>query len=95
MAAIGVLTMELRIEQAHSLKEKRHVVKSLRDRLRNKFNISVAEIEDQDLHNSAVVAAVTVSSSRVFASQVLEAVEKEAAGLLGSMLLRAGVEWIE
>jgi uncharacterized protein YlxP (DUF503 family) len=37
MATIGVLTLELRIEEAHSLKEKRHVVKSLKERLRGKF----------------------------------------------------------
>ncbi len=47
MAVVGVLTMELRIEHAQSLKEKRHVVRSLNDRLRNKFNVSVVEIDDQ------------------------------------------------
>jgi uncharacterized protein YlxP (DUF503 family) len=94
MAAVGVLTMELRIEHAHSLKEKRHVVKSLKDRLRNKFNVSVAEIDDQDLHNSAVLAAVTVSSSREFAAKVLQSVEDESAGLLGPMLVRADIEWL-
>ena len=47
MASIGVLTLELRLENAHSLKEKRHVVKGLRDRLHNKFNVSVAEIDWQ------------------------------------------------
>jgi uncharacterized protein YlxP (DUF503 family) len=94
MAAIGVLTLELRIEHAHSLKEKRHVVKSLKDRLRHKFNVSVAEIDDQDLHNSAVVAAATVSSSRHFALKVLQAVENEASGLLGPMLVRADTEWL-
>lgn len=94
MAAIGVLTLELRIEHAHSLKEKRHVVKSLKDRLRHKFNVSVAEIDDQDLHNSAVLAAATVSSSRDFALKVLQAVEDEASGLLGPMLVRADTEWL-
>ena len=86
--------MELRIEQAHSLKEKRHVVKSLKDRLRGKFNVSVAEIEDQDLHNSAVIAVAVVSPSREFASQVLRAVEDEAAEQLGPMLIRVSVEWL-
>ena len=94
MAAVGVLTMEIRIEHAHSLKEKRHVVKSLKDRLRNKFNVAVAEIVDQDLHNSAVLAAVTVSSSREFAAKVLHSVEDEAASQLGPMLVRADVEWL-
>ena len=86
--------MEIRIEHAHSLKEKRHVVKSLRDRLRHKFNVSVAEIDDQDLHNSSVVAVATVSSSRSFAEKVLRAVEDEAASQLGPMLVRAELEWI-
>ena len=94
MAAIGVLTLELRLEHAHSLKEKRHVVKSLKDRLRHKFNVSVAEIDDQDLHNSAVMAAAVVSPSRAFAAKVLESVEAEAAALLGPMLIRVETEWL-
>jgi uncharacterized protein len=94
MAALGVLTLELRIEHAHSLKEKRHVVKGLRERLRGKFNVSVAEIDDMDLHNSAVIAAAIVSSSKPFAEKVLQSVEKEAASVLGPMLLRASTEWL-
>ena len=94
MAVVGVLTMELRIEHARSLKEKRHVVKSLKDRLRNKFNVSVAEIDDQDIHNSAVIAAVTVSSSKQFAAQILESVEAESASQLGPMLVRADLQWL-
>jgi uncharacterized protein YlxP (DUF503 family) len=94
MAVIGVLTLELKIDHAHSLKEKRHVVKSLKDRLRHKFNVSVAEIEDQDLHNSAVIAAATVSPSQPFAEKVLAAVEAEAAEQLGPMLIRANIEWM-
>jgi uncharacterized protein YlxP (DUF503 family) len=94
MAVVGVLTMELRIDHAHSLKEKRHVVKSLKDRLRHKFNVSVAEIGDQDLHNSAVLAAATVSSSRDFAAKVMQSVEDESAALLGPMLIRADLEWL-
>jgi uncharacterized protein len=94
MAVVGVLTMELRIEHAHSLKEKRHVVKSLIDRLRHKFNVSVAEIADHDLHNSAVIAAAMVSASRDFAEKVLRSVEDESSGLLGPMLIRADLEWL-
>jgi uncharacterized protein len=93
MAAVGVLTLELRIEHAHSLKEKRHVVKGLKDRLRGKFNVSVAEIDDMDLHNSAVLAVATVSSSRPFAEKILQAVERETADLTGPMLIRAEAEW--
>ncbi len=94
MAVVGVLTLELRIDDAHSLKEKRHVVKSLKDRLRHKFNVSVSEIEDQDVHNSAVIAAAVVSSSQSFAEKVLAAVEDEAADQLGPMLIRTNTEWM-
>jgi uncharacterized protein YlxP (DUF503 family) len=94
MAVVGVLTMELRIEHAHSLKEKRHVVRSLKDRLREKFNISIAEIDDMDIHNSAVLAAAVVSPSKEFAAKVLDAVEREAESQLGPMLLRADREWL-
>jgi uncharacterized protein YlxP (DUF503 family) len=95
MAAIGVLTLELRIESSHSLKEKRHVVQSLKDRLRHKFNVAVAEIDHQDLWQRATVAAVTVSSDRVNAEKVLLGVEEEAAGMVGPALVDATVEWIE
>ena len=94
MAAIGVLTLELRLEHSHSLKEKRHVVESLKDRLRHKFNVSVAEIDYQDLWQRSVVAAVTVSPDRPFAEKVLRAVEEEAAGMLGDGLVSASVEWM-
>jgi uncharacterized protein YlxP (DUF503 family) len=94
MASIGVLTLELRLENSHSLKDKRHVVKSLRDRLRNKFNVSVAEIDCQDLWQRAVVAAVTVSSDKVQAERILQSVEDETASLLGPALAGASVEWI-
>ena len=94
MAVIGVLTLELRLENSHSLKEKRHVVQSLKERLRNKFNVAVAEIDYQDLWQRAALAAVTVSSDRVHAENVLRSVEDEAASLLGQELVGATVEWI-
>ena len=69
MAAIGVLTLELRLEESHSLKEKRHVVQSLKARLRHKFNVAIAEIANQETWQRATLAAVTVSGDRVFAVQ--------------------------
>ena len=86
--------MELRIDHAHSLKEKRHVVRSLKDRLREKFNISIAEIDDMDLHNSAVLAAAVVSPSKDCAGRVLEAVERETESQVGPMLVRVDREWL-
>jgi len=94
MATIGVLTLELRLEHSHSLKEKRHVVQGLKERLRHKFNVAVAEIDGQDLWQRATLAAVTVSSSHDFAEKVLRSVEDEAAALLGAALADASVEWL-
>jgi hypothetical protein len=95
VATIGVLTLELRLAHAHSLKEKRHEVQSLKDRLRHKFNVAVAEIGHQDLWQRALVAAVTVSSDRQHAELVLRSVEREAAALLGPALAEATLEWLE
>ena len=95
MPSIGVLTLELRLDESHSLKEKRHVVKGLKDRLRHKFNVSVAEIDFQDLWQRGLIAAVTVSSDHGNAEQVLQSVESEAATILGPFLVVATVEWME
>lgn len=94
MATVGVLTLELQLENSHSLKEKRHVVQGLKDRLRHKFNVAVAEIEHQDLWQRAVVAAVTVASDHSYAEQILQSVEKEAVHVLGAELAMASVEWL-
>jgi uncharacterized protein len=94
MAAIGVLTLELRLENSHSLKDKRHVVEGLKTRLRHRFNVAVAEIDHQDLWQRAAVSAVTVSSDRVHAEKVLRAVEEEAFALLGAELAECTLEWL-
>jgi uncharacterized protein len=94
MPAIGVITFELRIDDAHSLKDKRHYVKSLKDRLRAKFNVAVAEIGEQDVWQHGIVAAVTVSPDQKYAEELLQAVEREAAALLGGILVDATVEWL-
>jgi hypothetical protein len=95
MPSIGVLTLEIQISDAHSLKDKRHVVKGLKDRLRSRFNVSVAEIDGLDTWQHSVVAAVTVSADRQRAETVLQRVERDAASLLGGMLVGSGVEWVE
>ena len=95
MPSIGVLTLELRLDDAHSLKDKRHTVKSLKDRLRSKFNVAVSEIDYQDLWQRSLISAVTVSGDHAHAEQVLQLVEREAAHLLGGMLVSSNVEWFE
>jgi uncharacterized protein YlxP (DUF503 family) len=87
-----VLTLELRIEDAQLQSE--HAVKGLKDRLRARFNVAVAEIDFEDVWQRALVAAVTVSSSRENAEKVLQAVEEDAANQLGGSLVGAATEWL-
>ena len=94
MPSVGVITFELRMSDAHSLKDKRHFVKGLKDRLRAKFNVAVAEIAYQDSWQQGLVAAVTVSPDQPFAEKVLQSVEREAASLLGPILVDVTVEWL-
>lgn len=94
MPSIGVIILELRLTEAHSLKDKRHHVKSLKDRLRAKFNVAVAEIDYQDLWQRGLIACVTVSASQPYAEQVLQNVEREAASLLGPLLVDVTTEWL-
>ncbi|HZS53518.1 MAG TPA: DUF503 domain-containing protein [Bryobacteraceae bacterium] len=94
MAVIGVLTLDIHVEGSHSLKEKRHVVKSLKDRLRERFNVSVAEIDFLDSWQNSIIAAVTVSNDRVRAEQVLQAAEAHAASVLGGALTGSNMEWL-
>ncbi len=63
MASVGLLTIALYVPGLTSLKEKRGVVKPLLARLRKDFNVSVAEIEDQDQLGHAVIAVAGVSAS--------------------------------
>jgi uncharacterized protein YlxP (DUF503 family) len=69
---IGLLTLHLAIPQAESLKDKRHALKSLIAHLRNGFNVSVAEVADQDAWRRATVAVTVVSGDTRVANRVLE-----------------------
>ena len=71
---IGVLQIELAIDQAYSLKEKRVVLNRLRDHVRRNFNVSFAEVEDNDIWNRACIAIVVVANQQRFANQVLSKV---------------------
>jgi len=75
---IAYLTLELRIEGAHSLKDKRQVVRSLKDKLRAGFNVSVAEIDNLDLWQLATIGIVCISGSRDYLEGLMRNVESAA-----------------
>ena len=88
---IAYLTLELRIEAAHSLKDKRQVLRSVKDRLRNSFNISIAEIEVTDLWQRATLGIVSISHSRDYLEGLMRNVEREAMKLANN----AGAEIVD
>lgn len=71
---MGICRLSLRVPENSSLKGKRQVVKSIIARLRNSFNVSVAEIDDNDLWQMATLGICTVSNDRRYTNQVLSKV---------------------
>jgi uncharacterized protein YlxP (DUF503 family) len=69
---IALLSLDVHIPEAHSLKDKRMVVRRLKDRLRSKFNIAVAEVEHQELWQRSQISVVTVGSDDSSVRQTLE-----------------------
>jgi len=71
---VGVLTIEIFVREATSLKRKRRVLKSLLDRLKAKFNIAVAEVGKQDAWQFSTIGVSTVSNESAHAHKILSAV---------------------
>ena len=69
---VGVCTVELYIPDGHSLKAKRQVLSSLKERLRAKFNISVAEVDEHELWQKAVLGIACVATEQAYVNQVLD-----------------------
>jgi uncharacterized protein YlxP (DUF503 family) len=91
---VGLLTLELHIPDAHSLKDKRQIVRSLKDRLRRHFNVAVAEMEYQDVWQRSIICVVTLSTAQQHVEESLQLVLKEADRLLGPVLINHVVEMI-
>lgn len=68
---VGLLTLRLLIHDAHSLKEKRHVVNSLLDRIRARWNVSAAQLDTHDRWNDALLGVSIVSNDQATANRVL------------------------
>jgi uncharacterized protein YlxP (DUF503 family) len=71
---VGTLRVELFISDGVTLKDKRRVLHSLLDRLRNRFNVAAAEVDKQDSRHAAVIGAACVSNSAAHASRVINSV---------------------
>lgn len=71
---IGIAAFELHIESAQSLKDKRTIVRSLRDRVRRRFEVSVAEVDLNDLHQRARMGVAVVSNKKREVTKMLDAI---------------------
>jgi uncharacterized protein YlxP (DUF503 family) len=95
---VAQLTLELRIEHAQSLKDRRQVVRSMKDQLRQGFNISIAEMDEAVTWQTATLGIVAISGSRSYLHQLVEEVERAArrmANELGAELADSYWEYVE
>jgi hypothetical protein len=90
---IGLLTVELHVPGARSLKDKRMVLRRLKDRLR-KFNVAVSEVEHHDLWQRAALAVVTVSPDQDHADRELGAAAAEIERVEPGLVVRQEVEFL-
>ncbi len=91
---VGVMTWELHLPESHSLKDKRQVLRSLKDRLRARFNVSTAETDHQELWQRAALTVAVVSTERAHAEQVLRDVDRLVAGAAGALVLNQSAAWM-
>jgi uncharacterized protein len=89
---VGLLTLDIRIPDAHSLKDKRQVLRSLKDRLRHRFNVAVAELEHHDNWQAAVIGIVTLADQPGFVEQSLRNVLEDCEQQLGRYLADHQIE---
>ena len=94
MTVVGLLSIELHIPGARSLKDKRMVLRSVKDRIK-KFNVALAEVDYQDLWQRCAFSVVTVSNDERHADQELAAVVNEIERLEPGLITRTEVEFLK
>jgi uncharacterized protein YlxP (DUF503 family) len=90
---IGLLTLDIHIPDAHSLKDKRLVIRSLKDRLR-RHNISIAECDHQELWQRSTIGIVAIASASGLLDQTLQTVLREAEDILERNLVQHQIEYL-
>lgn len=89
---LGTLHLRIRVEHSRSLKDKRQVFRSLKDRLGRRHNASLAEVAGHDSRQYGEIVVATVSSSPSRVAEVLERVRRDALSALGPSLLDADAD---
>jgi len=91
---IALLTLELHIPQAQSLKSKRSVLKSLKDRIRTKFNVSFAELGAHDKWQRSICAAVMVGNDKNHLNRTLQSLVELVSSSPGAQLVASRIEFL-
>ncbi len=89
---IGLLQLDVHIPYAHSLKEKRMALRSLKDRLRKKFNVSVSELDHQDLWQRSRVGIVSIGPDAGYLQQQLNLALDEVERILPDCTVNGNIE---
>jgi hypothetical protein len=92
MVTIALLTLDIHLPHAQSLKDKRMVIRRLKDRLRAKFNVSVSEVDHQDLWQRSQVSVVTVGADESFLQKVLQEAAEEAERVAPECMIQSNIE---
>jgi len=90
---VALLKVSISIPQANSLKDKRRVIKSIKDRIRTNFNVSVAEIGDQDIWRTAQLGIAVVSEDSTYANGVLSRVQDSIENRSDAIMTHCEMEW--
>jgi uncharacterized protein YlxP (DUF503 family) len=91
---VGLIVWELHLASCQSLKDKRAVLKSLKDRLHQRFNVSVAETAHQELWQRAELTASVVSTDRRHAESVLREADRLVAGADGARIVDTSTSYL-
>lgn len=92
---IAKLTVEIAIPHAHSIKDRRQVVRSMKDKLRHGFNVSIAEMDDAALWNRATLGLVAISNSADYLAGQMREVDDALNRLAASLGAEIVDSWVE
>ncbi len=91
---VGLVRLEIHLPYAQSLKDKRQVVRKLKERLRARFNVAVVELDHQELWQRATVGVVSISNDNSHLARVLETVVHESEKILKGDLVDSQIEYL-
>ena len=92
---IAKLTVELSVPHAQSLKDRRQVVRSIKDKLRHRFNVSVAELDDASLWNRATLGVVALSGSAAYLAGQMQEIDRTIHRLADSLSAEVLESWVD